>query len=570
MMSIRDKAICLLSSWVPELLARQDEHGVFWPDAGRPARFNTDYQQFGYYPLALLYATEHCRNPYTGDDRLFRAVERSIRNNLAITDDRGQSLASSHDLEPSRYANNWRSFSWLQTINLLRGRVDASLVQESLVALATVKKAMESLAREVVTEPGFAVGHNARNHPVWVLLAAHCLARQFNDSPLRDWSAAQLDRICAAQHPVGLWMEHDGPVTVYQHVTLSAISHYHHLTGSPVALEAMQRALGFHRIMTYPNGHPVETIDGRVRYTGYTMAILPAAWATTPEGLAYLHFLFDTLLTQPMGQGYHTHRSWLALPFLAQFIQDLPEEQPHTRPLPPPLLREGIHVLGDLPVRVLRQAPWAIVLSGLTRPETPNNRWTLDYQSHLSVFHDRSGLILGGGGGKRQAALSLFHDDPHPLGLPTLARRGTVQTISPSAMQLLLQYDTFTAALTVDVSRDHIHLVAAAQGSDHVYLQLQFPLKGDSPITTAYSRTWPIDAQSEILPHQIGDTLGRQGLFTITGLHDAHAMVHLLPYNTHWKNGWAHDDRAVGVIAQPLANGTSHSLTLSAGTAGGG
>lgn len=311
MLTLRDKAIRLLASWIPEILSKQDDHGVFWPDHGRPVRFNSDFQQFGYYPLAFLYLTSHPENPFAGDERLLKAAERSIRNNLAITNDYGESLASSHDLEPAHYANNWRAFSWLRTVELLREHIDQSLIDQCEIALCRVKGAMEARARRDVAEDRFARRHNVRNHPTWVLLAAHCLARHFEDADLRDWTAGQLDRVCEVQHPAGLWMEHEGPVVVYQHITLSSLSHYYHLSRSPVAFTALQRALGFHRLMTYPNGVPVETIDGRARYTGYPMSILPAAWAEIPEGAAYLNFLLDKLLAQPMG-GRLSHSSLLA------------------------------------------------------------------------------------------------------------------------------------------------------------------------------------------------------------------------------------------------------------------
>lgn len=229
-----------------------------------------------------------------------------------------------------------------------------------------------------------------------------------------------------------------------------------------------------------------------------------------------------------------------------------------------PVAPDGIHSLPDLPVLVIRRGPWTVVLSAYTRPEAPGNRWVIDFQSHLSIFHERAGLIIGGGGGKRQAAFSLFTESSRPLGLPSLAIGGTVETLSPTSALLSLRYEGFTAHLQVFVSELDVRLTASASGTGGVHLQLQFPLKGDAPITTASARTWPADVQEEILPEQLGNRLGRQGLFTITGFEGARALLFILPYNTHWKNGWSPDERAVGVVAQPLANNSPRELHIHA------
>jgi hypothetical protein len=105
------------------------------------------------------------------------------------------------------------------------------------------------------------------------------------------------------------------------------------------------------------------------------------------------------LLQQPLGPGYQTHGGWLGLPFFTQFARDLPQKEPNEA-LPPPPVSEDIHEVTQMPVRQIRRGPWVVTLSGFTRPEAPKNRWELDYQAHVSIFHERAGLIVGGGGGK--------------------------------------------------------------------------------------------------------------------------------------------------------------------------
>ena len=45
---------------------------------------------------------------------------------------------------------------------------------------------------------------------------------------------------------------------------------------------------------------------------------------------------------------------------------------------------------------VRREGPWFICLSGYTAP-VPQSRWIQDRQNLVSLYHDKAGLILGGG-----------------------------------------------------------------------------------------------------------------------------------------------------------------------------
>ncbi len=54
-----------------------------------------------------------------------------------------------------------------------------------------------------------------------------------------------------------------------------------------------------------------------------------------------------------------------------------------------------------------RRRPWFFCLSAFV-VEIPQNRWGQDRQNFVSVFHDRTGLIVGGGNTKLQPLWSTF------------------------------------------------------------------------------------------------------------------------------------------------------------------
>jgi hypothetical protein len=68
---------------------------------------------------------------------------------------------------------------------------------------------------------------------------------------------------------------------------------------------------------------------------------------------------------------------------------------------------EAMTVVGNNEALVLRKKPWFICLSAFVC-EPPNNRWQQDRQNFVNIFHDRTGLIVGGGNTKLQPFWSNF------------------------------------------------------------------------------------------------------------------------------------------------------------------
>ena len=125
---LRTKSVHYLVSCVDELLSRQDEQGVFHPETILPVRYPADFQQFGYYPLALLFTLDHPENTYRGDERLLRAAARSCDHNVDIQAENGGYVSSAWDGGGSGKgsSNNWRTFSFFRTWEYLRDHIDSA------------------------------------------------------------------------------------------------------------------------------------------------------------------------------------------------------------------------------------------------------------------------------------------------------------------------------------------------------------------------------------------------------------------------------------------------------------
>jgi len=158
-------------------------------------------------------------------------------------------------------------------------------------------------------------------------------------------------------------------------------------------LQALQRAAQYHAGCTYPDGSPVETVDGRNPYhTGVRLGNV--GFAHTPEGRGFLaqqHGLF-------LAQGRPFDADYAAQMLLygcdGNIVETAAAQERHAYRM-------------DDKALMLRHRPWFVAVSAFAC-EIPQNRWGQDRQNFVSVFHDEVGLMLGGGNTKLQPLWSTF------------------------------------------------------------------------------------------------------------------------------------------------------------------
>ena len=89
-------------------------------------------------------------------------------------------------------------------------------------------------------------------------------------------------------------------------------------------------------------------------------------------------------------------------------------------------------------------------------------------------------------------------------------------------------------------------------------------MKGDAPVVDGHGGKYVADLQDEIPAEALGASMGREGLFTLHGFDGARALLHMLPYNTHWRDGRAPREKAMGIVAQPLVYGSERTIVVRA------
>jgi len=243
--------------------------------------------------------------------------------------------------------------------------------------------------------------------------------------------------------------------------------------------------------------------------------------------------------------------------------------------LPPPTPRgETVFILNEHGVdraATVRHGPWFLCASAYTAP-VANSRWYQDRQNLVSIYHDQTGLILGGGNTKLQPAWSNFtvgdiallahrpgDDNPHFL------PQGRLYHV-PSAAELVQQPE-LGLNLTYGPQRCCIRILP----KDDRTLQYRLQTTGESglpvaahltlmphcgrPLETAAGRKFVLgDAPIELGPDQIGGWISHNGCRLRL---PATASLHWprLPHNPYTKDGRSHPQDGRIEIAIPLDPG---------------
>jgi hypothetical protein len=367
----------------------------------------------------------------------------------------------------------------------------------------------------------------------------------------KEWEqlgARCLHRLAAEeQTPDGYWAEHtdNGPATGYNYITMCCVALYWEHSRDSAALEALRRATDFHKNFTWPDGTPVETINGRNRH-----------WAVSAWGqFGFTHWAdgrsYAAFLAGFFTPGKASSRDLGRLSQSALYYHDGP-----TEPIPQELPRSAYRMKVQAGIR--KTGPWMVCLSGLI--DTPiDSQFTLDRQGHLSIYHQKVGLIVTGANSKYQPELATFAErtkSPQGQRVNTIPLNSRLR-MSDERDRLGLGYPTFFAEAEVPKpAEDRLALRFAitevGRGRlEDVQLNLQLRLQPGETLETARTKIVLDNNRVELLPDQIGGWIRHRG-WTLHVDPTARLTWPVLPFNPY-ANAPEKDIRhAVGVLTVPV------------------
>jgi hypothetical protein len=221
----------------------------------------------------------------------------------------------------------------------------------------------------------------------------------------------------------------------------------------------------------------------------------------------------------------------------------------------PPMSQQRFsHRLG-IPVGIRKTGPWVICLSGIVDTPAPLNRFYLDRQGHLSVFHEKLGLIITGANSKRQPELATFSErfPDFTANIPLSSRL----QMGDSQDRLSLGYNTFWADLLVPeptASGAKLRFVINGRGkpAEDLRINLQLGLRAGEVLETGAGRRFTLGAEKiELSPEDLGGSIRHHG-WTMKLDPDARLTWPVYPQNPYADAPETQLRYAVGRLTIPL------------------
>jgi hypothetical protein len=546
----KDHAIDLLIRNVPEILDKYDpETGHF----GEGIWICQD--QHAMYPLAVAYSQKSPKNKYYKDASLLEVIMKAGDALIQDTDKKGKWEFRKKD--GSAWGPIWMPWTysrWVRTFLLIKQDMPPER-----------RKAWEKallLGYSGIRENELEKVHNIpAHHGMGLYFAGKAL-----DKPEWRREAGEfLLKVAGTQFEGGYWSENSGPVVSYNYVYVDALGTYYADSGDKRILPSLEKAAAFHLNFTYPGGQNVETVDQR---NPYKDSVSPGnvGFTFTPIGRLYLKNQWEKYNIDKLNPDY-----------LASLV--LYGEEGAVAPV---VQGQSLFILSENGMEkaaTFRHGPWFACLSAYTAPIHPT-RWIQDRQNFVSIYHERTGLILGGGNTKLQPAWSNFTVGDagllqHKTGdiNPDFYPRGDLYHIPTTATLVLkplygleLLYGEETCRVNVLPRNEQMleyTLVSALKSGLPVFAHLTLIPNLKKSLETGAGEKFDLDEKPlELAPQKIGGSIMHAGWKI--NLPDT-ATLHwpALPHNPYRKDGSAELEEGRIEIRIPFdADHTRYSLTV--------
>jgi hypothetical protein len=542
--SFEDKLREDLFAAVPGILAGQKENGQF----GEEPWICQDQNAL----LALAAAWNLEGSPYYQSRELVDAIGRGGKALVEAQDEEGMWTFRKKDHSTwGQIYMPWTYSRWIRAYQVVR---EALSPETRKVWDRGLLLGYEGIARTALDR--------IHNIPAHHAMGLYCAGQVFDRLDWREQASAFLLEVIGAQSEHGWWSENFGPVVMYNFVYSEALGTYYALSGDKRVLEALERAAQFHANYVYPDGSIVETIDERNPYhRGVRLG--NAGFSLTPAGRGFIKQQHQLHLAA----GGNFDADYAANMLLYGRQGEIEETAAGKR--------EHTHSMGR-DALVVRRAGWYISLSAYIAPPK-EDRWRQDRQNFVSIYHDRTGLIVGGGNSKLQPLWSTFTAGDTSLMQHTPGekdpdfgpRPGLIHVPDSGDLRaegviygLELNYGGATGAVEVAPGGENeLRLTYAVTRKSalpieaHVTLvpRLEFPLE--------LSSGEQVDLQEETLEWS-GAWISHAG-WKLSLPEGAKLIWSVLPHNPYRKGGEATVEEGLLVIVLPFAEGVErHELSL--------
>ncbi len=337
------------------------------------------------FPLAVAWSYQSPQNPYYHDPKLLEVIAKGGEKLVDAQDAKGMWVFRKKD--NSTWGDiymPWTYSRWIRAYLLVKDALPAEsrAKWEKGLLLGYAHIAESTKAKHY---------HNINTYHAMGLYAAGIA---FDKPEWKEIASRFMAGLVDKQSEDGFWSENYGPVVGYNFVYLEALGIYYAMSKDPVALKALQRGAQFHSALLWTDGSSVSAVDER---NPYHKEKRPGnvGFSWTPEGRWYLANYF----AEKDGKRPTVYPDTAAAMLL---------EGGSGETLAPASSGErGYYLSRDGKFAVIRELPWQWCFSAYACP-VPAVRWIMDRQNAVEIFHDRFGVLAGGGNSKMQPYFSTF------------------------------------------------------------------------------------------------------------------------------------------------------------------
>ena len=262
-----------------------------------------------------------------------------------------------------------------------------------------------------------------------------------------------------------------------------------------------------------------------------------------PAGRAYARFLMERIPATDLSVDLLGRLAQNAL-----YFHDGPEA-----PIPPLMASYSDRLAVSAGIRKTR--PWVIVLSGLKDTPPATSQWFLERQSNLSVFHEKTGLIITGAGSRGQPELATVSEivDGREFHLPLDTRLDFDTPLSRLALAFHRFFVTVEAPPPTQ-QRASFQFAVTGRGPapGAVRLTLQLVLKPGETLETGTGARRRLDGHAiDLSADELGGAIHHAG-WRLTFDAPARLVWPVYPYNPYRNAPETHLNRAVAALSFPL------------------
>lgn len=499
------------------------------------------------YPLAVAWSYKSPQNPYYHNSELLKAI---IAGGNALIDDADKEGAwvfrKKDNSTWGMIRMPWTYSRWVRAFSLIRDAMpeDDRKRWEEALTLGYANIMAKDMKR-------------VHNIPAHHAMGLYCAGKVLGKPEWCDFAREFMAKVVDQQDPAGYWSEHIGPVVRYNFVYVDALGHYYAMSGDESVLPALKRSARFHAMFSYPDGSIVETIDERNPYKA-GIQLGGVGFTFTAEGRGYLARQLE-LIRLTGGKISADDAASLLL---------YGEEGPYV-PIPAAQTNR-IDVTPDGKALVCREGPWFVCLSAYHCPVV-ENRWIQDRQNLVSIFHDKTGLIIGGGNTKLQPLWSTFtvgdisvlrHEpgDENPRFTPTgelyhVPDAAGLRQEEPVGLGLVYGNERCSVLVEpVDERMLRIVLHADCRSGLPVEAHLTLIPHLDKPLVTANGSHLALgETTFELDSADVGEWIEHAG-WRLTIPDGARVVWPVLPHNPYRKDGRAEIEEGRIVVGVPLSS----------------